>query len=190
MPTTSDTIPLKRVGYRTTYHVLEQSGFSIKDWTINPSICVFSQGVGGVGALMGMRPHVVLRVECTLSHPVLDSASPPRWPQWGLECTGRDQDRETKPSDLPRTETLVVLCCPLFSPLFLFLLSGLTSQKPSAQHKVTPSWEPPAEPSPHSVLQLLFATRTPAPTCHTVSLLPGPERALPPTCASFLLCPG
>lgn len=77
LPTTSDMIPLKRVGYRTTHHVLEQTGFSIKNWTINPSISVFSQGVGGVGALIGMRLRVVLRVECTLSHPVLGSASPP-----------------------------------------------------------------------------------------------------------------
>lgn len=84
-------IPLKRVGYRTTHHVLEQTGFSIKNWTINPSISVFSQGVGGVGALIDMRLRVVLRVECTLSHPVLGSASPP--PQVAPVGTGVHRKR-------------------------------------------------------------------------------------------------
>ena len=68
-----------------------------------------------MGALVHMRL-TVLRVECTLSETILCSARP-RWPQWALGHAGRGQDRETKPTGLPRTATLfLTYFCSFSSP--------------------------------------------------------------------------
>lgn len=128
---------------------------------------------------VGRRLGVLLRLEGTLSDPILCATVPAV--AVGLEYAGRDQDGETKPAGLALTETLAVLVSLLFSPFI--------SREPQGTHGVTPPQGPPAK------LSYSAADSIPLPASHTTSfprkdiyLWPCPERGLLPTQASFLVC--